>query len=104
MELAILFGILTLFFFLLLVYYLELLLFFFRERKRYGQQRGEECYLRDLEEKHKKTKHPQKKNFYLYLICLALSSSDEEKKANRLLPFLKNDPLLGVKKDSFLQK
>ena len=94
MHLAVLFGVLTGVFFLLFLYHADLILCYLREE-------GDDAeYRLRLEKKHKKAKHPQKKNFLLYLICLSYRRQGEEKKAKELSLFLKNDFLLGVKKEA----
>ncbi|MBQ3075201.1 MAG: hypothetical protein IJC26_03950 [Clostridia bacterium] len=82
-------------FFLLSLYFLDLLFFFFREKKRYEAASDVKAYVALLKQKQKKAKHPQKKNYYLYLVCLSLCKEESER-AHRLLPFLKKDPILGV--------
>lgn len=96
MKLAVLFGSLTLLFLVLFICYLDLLIFFFRERKRFFKEEKSRDYLENLEKRHRKTKHFQKKNFLLYLICLASVSQGYPKKAENLLPFVRTDILLGI--------
>ena len=96
MELILIFGALTLFFFALFIIYLDLLVFYFRQKKRFLKAGGEKEYLEDLENHRKKLKNPQKKNFLLYLICLACVKQGYDKKAKRLSAFIKTDLLLGI--------
>lgn len=96
MKLAIFFGILTFVFLTLFICYLDLLIFFFREKKKYEKEGNEKEYLEKLEKRHKKSKHPFKKNLLLYLICLASAKQGFENKAKRLIPFVRTDVLLGI--------
>ena len=98
MKTAIIFGLLAFFFLLLFLYCLDLLLFLRREKRLFSSADGEKARITRLEEKHKKTKHPQKKNYYLYLVCLSYSLSDQAEKVQRLKAFLRNDFLLGIDK------
>lgn len=98
---AVLCALLAVLFLALTVYSLDLMFFLIREKKHFEENFSREEYLFTLHEKQKKAKHFQKKNYYLYLICLALFTSEQKEKANRLLPFLKNDPMLGVFKSDF---
>lgn len=98
MTAAIVCGVLAFIFFLFLLYFLDLILFLIAEKKRFEKSDQIEEYIALLEKKQKKAKHPQKKNYYLFLICLALSDAGQGEKAERLHPFLHSDPLLGVSK------
>ncbi len=98
MEKAYLFGALFFIFLFLLVYQVDLILFFYREKNRFLKRKEVVEYRTFLENKQKKTKHFQKKNFYLYLFILLLWEEGEKEKGEGLLPFLKNDLLLGIRK------
>lgn len=98
MKTAIIFGLLSFLFFLAFLYCLDLFLFLRREKSLFSSADGEKARITRLEEKHKKAKHPQKKNYYLYLVCLSYSLSDQAEKAQRLKAFLRNDFLLGIDK------
>lgn len=101
MTAAFVYGFLAFVFLLLLLYSIDLLVFIRREKKRFETDFQTEEYIVFLVQKQKRAKHPQKKNYYLYLICLALTADGQTEKMRRLLPFLKNDPLLGVLKSDF---
>lgn len=92
------FGFLAFAFLLLTLYCLDLLLFLRREKRLFASADGEESRISRLEEKHKNAKHLQKKNYYLYLICLSCANSEKTEKAQRLKAFLRNDFLLGIDK------
>lgn len=98
MTLAYLFGALFFVFFLLFLYHLDLILFFYREKKRFEKSEKMGDYISYAEKKLKKTKHPQKKNLFRYLLYLTFLSQGKENKAASLFPFLRSDPLLGIKK------
>ena len=101
MTTAVIYGLLAFALFLLVLYSLDLIFFLLREKKRFEGQNQSEEYIAYLEGKQKKAKHPQKKNYYLYLVCVALSAAEQKEKVQRLLPFLRNDPLLGVFQSDF---
>lgn len=84
-------------FLLISLYYLDLLFFVSRERKRFEAKKDPAEYLSVLEKKQKKAKHRRKRNYYLYLICLAFCEDGKREKGKRLSAFLKRDALLGVK-------
>lgn len=86
-------------FLLISLYFLDLLVFVSRERKRFEAKKVSAEYVSLLEKKQKKAKHRRKKNYYLYLICLAFCEDGKREKARRLSAFLKRDVLLGVRKD-----
>ena len=86
------------------LYFLDLILFYSREKKRFENAADERGYVTLLEGKQKKAKHPKKRNYYLYLICLAWMRAGEKEKANRLIPFLKKDTLLGVSENLLGEK
>ena len=96
MKPAFVFAFFVLLSFLVFLYTLDLILFLFREKKIFEDEFDQKEYLARLELKQKKERHPQKKNYYLYLICLVFSATNQKEKAQRLVPFLKKDPLLGV--------
>jgi len=96
LKTALVFGIVSFCFLLFFLYFLDLILFFRRERLRFESATDAKAYVSFLEEKQKKVKHPQKKNYYLYLLCLVWLKCDQKEKAFRLAPFLKKDSLLGV--------
>ena len=96
MTLAVVFGLLTLFFTVLFILYINLLIFFFKERRKFFKEKGEKEYLESLEKRQKVKKNPQKKNFLLYLICLTCIEQGHDKKAKRLLSFVRTDLLLGI--------
>ncbi len=98
MTAAVVCGVFAAIFFLLLLYSLDLIFFLLAEKKRFEGRGQTDEYIAYLEKKQKKAKHPQKKNYYLYLICLALFDAGQGEKAGRLLPFLHGDPLLGLSK------
>ena len=93
------FAFLACFFLILFLYFLDLLLFIRREKKRLETATDWKKCVFELENKQKRTKHPQKKNYYLYLICSLWILHGEREKALRLCPFLRNDPLLGICKN-----
>ena len=101
MTMAVLYGLLAFIFFLVILYTLDLIVFLLREKKSFEANFQSVEYMANLEQKQKKAKHPQKKNYYLYLICLVLSATEQFEKAERLLPFLRDDALLGVYKKDF---
>ncbi len=100
MTTSLIFACLAFVFFVFLLYFLDLILFVFCEKKRFESASLAEHVL-FLEQKQKKARHLQKKNYYLYLVCLALCANGEKEKALRLAPFLKNDPILGISKTDF---
>ncbi len=100
MKTSVFFGILAFAFLLLFLYSLDLYCFLRFEKKRFESVSDRKKYVLELEEKQKKSKHPQKRNFYLYLICLSWTMDGERERALRLLPFLKNDFLLGIDKNN----
>lgn len=100
MTLYYFFFILTILFFLLFLYFGALLLLqrrLSRDFKRFWNSRR---FLEDLRRYHKIAKIPQIQNLLLYFILRIYQKQEEEDKAKKLLPFLKDDPLLGIKKDS----
>lgn len=99
MKDAMIFAFLAFFFLLLFLYCLDLLLFIRREKKRLETACDWKACISELENKQKNAKHPQKKNYYLYLICFLWILHGEREKALRLFPFLWNDPLLGIHKN-----
>ena len=101
MTMALFYAFLALIFLLVILYSLDLLVFLLREKKGFEANFQSAEYIARLEQKQKKAKHPQKKNYYLYLICLALFATEQIEKAKRLLPFLHDDALLGVYKIDF---
>ena len=101
MTTAVLFGFLAFLCLFLMLYSLDLILFLFREKKHFDENAHTSEYVSILEEKQKKAKHPQKKNYYLYLLCICFSAHGQTEKAERLLPFLRDDRLLGVYKKDF---
>ena len=103
MKTALIFFVVAGLFLVLFLYFFDLILFWRREKKRFDGATDYKEYVALLEAKQKKTKHPQKKNFFLYLICLAWIREGEKGKASRLVPFLKKDSLLGVS-ESFLKE
>ena len=101
MTTAFLFGFLALLCLLLLLYAVDLIVFLCREKKHFDAYAHTSEYVRLLEEKQQKAKHPQKKNSYLYLLCICFAAHGQTEKAERLLPFLRDDHLLGVYKKDF---
>lgn len=86
----------ALIFFAAWLYCLDLMLFLRREQKRFSSFTDPKTQFDELEKKQKKTGHPQKKNYYLYLICMLWIAQDQRDRAQRLLPFLRKDALLGI--------
>ena len=99
MKDAMIFAFLAFIFLLAFLYCLDLLLFIRREKKWFETATDWKACISELENKQKKAKHPQKKNYYLYLICSVWILQGEREKALRLFPFLRNDPLMGIFKN-----
>ncbi len=100
MTVPIVFGCLSALFALLLFYFLDLTLFWLFQNRAFSRRYDDPQYRLYLEEKQKKTKRNKKKNYYLYLLIKTLILENESKKAASLLPFLKEDRLLGIEKRS----
>ena len=79
----------------------ENIVFLLREKKLLDENCQDPDYIMYLEQKQEKSKHPQKKNYYLYLFCIVLCANGQVEKVERLLPFLRDDALLGVYKSDF---
>lgn len=101
MTMAVFYGLLAFIFFLVILYSLDLIVFLIREKKLLDENCQDPDYIMYLEQKQEKSKHPQKKNYYLYLFCIVLCANGQVEKAERLLPFLRDDALLGVYKSDF---
>ncbi|MBR2615894.1 MAG: hypothetical protein IKC69_04380 [Clostridia bacterium] len=99
MTAAVLFGILSAFFLILTTFLLDLFLFYLRYQRLLCREKMDKVLLKRLEARHKKTKHPIKKNLFLYWSILVLLELGEGEKATGLLPFLKDDALMGIKKE-----
>ncbi|MBR3837608.1 MAG: hypothetical protein IKJ74_05605 [Clostridia bacterium] len=100
MIVAITFGFLSLLFFAFLCYLADLLIFVYRENKAFLNRKGEILYRYQLEEKHKVKRCGRKKNYLLYLLIQTFSAQGELQRGKALLPFLKEDSLLGIKKEA----
>ena len=101
MTMAVFYGLLAFIFFLVILYSLDLIVFLLREKKLLDENCQDPDYIMYLELKQEKSKHPQKKNYYLYLFCIVLCANGQFEKVERLLPFLRDDALLGVYKSDF---
>ena len=101
MTMAVFYGLLAFIFFLVILYSLDLIVFLLREKKLLDENCQDPDYIMYLEQRQKMAKHPQKKNYYLYLFCIVLCVSGQVEKVERLLPFLRDDALLGVYKSDF---
>ena len=66
--------------------------------KLYEKNKNDLCYQTVLEKKMKRKKHPQKKNYLLFLYCNCLEECGESERAKALLPMIRPDPILGIKK------
>lgn len=99
MTTAVFFAVLSAVFFIAFLYFLELLLFFEKETKRFQRESKGENYLSELSEREKKAKSRRKKNFLLYLRCKGHEIRGEADQAEKLLPFVRNDRLLEIKKE-----
>ena len=78
----------------------DLLIFRTRREREFARRKTDAQYLAQLIALQKKCRHPQKKNYLLFLIIRSLSARGEEKRAESLRPFLRSDGLLGVKKEA----
>ena len=96
MKLFLFFAVIATVFFLCFFYFLDLVLFCLFEKRLFQQKGDTKEYLKRMEFKRKKTKQKRKKNFLLFLNCLAFEKQGEVKKAEELLPFLKEDSFLGI--------
>ncbi len=96
---AVLFGALFVFSLFLLLYFLDRLKFYQREMGAFQKSKFDPEYLNCLRSRQKRVKRKYRKNLLLYLICQALVAQGEEKKARELFPFLRDDPLYGIKVD-----
>ncbi len=85
---------------ILFFWYGSLLLFVWRQARLFKQNQNEKEYLEGLTEKQKQCKGKRKKNYLLYLMILTLKGQGREKEARQMLPFLRSDPLLGIKKEA----
>lgn len=97
MAVAYFFGVLSLFILVFFLYFLQLLFFYQKEMKRFEASFKEEAYLDYLNSREKKVKSKRKRNFLLYLRRKSYESRGEEKKAENLVPFIKEDRLLDIK-------
>lgn len=100
MTTAVLFLILTLVFLSFTIYFLDLYLFVKRVEKVGVSQSGEEAYFAKMEAAYGKEKNKRKKNFYLFCLIQEKKRLGKEEDARVLLPFLKDDPILGIKKEA----
>ena len=83
---------------LFLLYYSSILLNWFCLVREYRSAKNKETYFALVEARHKKCREGRKKNLLLYLSILALRDLEKNEEAEKLLPFLKEDFLLGIKK------
>ncbi len=95
---AVFLGILLVVFFIFFAYCFTYLLIWLQNVREYRLAKNKEQYLFKLEAKHKRCRVGRKKNFLLYLSILALRDLGKEEEAKKLIPFLKSDRLLGIKK------
>ena len=100
MIVAVLFAVLSAFLFLSFCYLADLLIFIYRENKIFQLQKEDPAYRFQLEERHKGKKSGRKKNYLLYLLIQTFLLQGEQKRGESLIPFLKNDSLLGIKKEA----
>ena len=95
---AIFVGVLLCLVLLFLLYYFVLLLNWFFAVKEYRSAANKEEYFTHTEARYKKCREGRGKNLLLYLSILALRDMKKNEEAEKLLPFLKEDFLLGIKK------
>lgn len=80
------------------LYALDLALFVFRENKRFVKEKMSRIYQSELQKKMKQIRHPQKKNYLLSLYLESLQACEAWERAQALLPLLRADPILGIKR------
>lgn len=100
MIVAVVFGLLSVFLLSVMIYLADLVLFIRWENKRFLEMKADPSYRILLEEKHKVEKNGRKKNYLLYLLIQAFFVQGEIERGKSLVPFLKNDRLMGIKKEA----
>ncbi len=95
---AILFAVFFFVSLLLFLYSLDLFLFLQKENRFYEKEKNDPSYQAALNRKIKQKKHPQKKNYLLFLYCNSLQECGESDRAKALLSMIRPDPILGIKK------
>ena len=94
---AILCGIAAAVLLCIILFFLLLLFVFLYEKKSYQKGKGTKSYRDALRRRYVRSKLPRFKNLRLYFLILDYTCRGEEKRAAELSPFLRTDPLFGIK-------